>query len=387
VRDWNKITIFSLNGVFQILLIIAYFLNIQKLSLDDIGFVSNIIAYTALVGILIRFGGNESLFKFADHKKLLLKQYSISTLAAFIIWCLSILPLYFIAIKNNGDNLVFTLIVILCLFQPISNIVEQKLYIQGEYNKIIKLLILKILIILLFIYIVYILGGSIYGLIFINICSNLAILFIRVNWGIAKNDLEKYLKNSWIFFLLSLIYLMPITLDRLYINNLIGEEQLGIYDIAYKCGIIIDLLILTPIFNLVLNKVNHKNVLYYVFSLSVLLVTFFYIFSFQLYHHINESLKYFNKYNVIEFEVLNLIIGITSISFINNLLKIPLLKTNLQKMIFKINLINLIIIIFLVLIVKVSSLIILMNMIILYHILNFIGYIFTLKRIKYNVWN
>jgi hypothetical protein len=119
--------------------------------------------------------------------------------------------------------------------------------------------------------------------------------------------------------------------------------------------------------------------------LSMLLISFFYICNLQLYYLINESLKYFNKYNVIELEIFNMIIGIASIAFVNNLIKIPLLKVDLQYLILKINLINLIIVIFLVLTFKVSSLIFLMSMIILYYSLNFIFYIITLKRIKYNV--
>ena len=301
--------LYGISNIFQkSFSFLIIFLLSKNLSVENYGLIDFILSLISLLAIIIIFGQDYAVARFFNQeaniykKKLLISQ----SLMIHLIQIILFLPIFFLIIHFLKKKLFLSLsdlnIVLFSLFTLISIVIINFCQIIHKYSFRREMFILISFAqgFLFFISIIYLVNYSILNIeyiLFFYLIVNLFVLIISIlsikNWLIFSKKIlsinNNLIKYGISFGLVSLITSASMIFERFFVLQLLSSYHLGIYSLALKIGIIVQIIMHSilsgwePYFlsNLKKKKINiNLNLMLKIcFFLSLALVFFFNTFS------------------------------------------------------------------------------------------------------------
>ncbi len=248
------------NTVFQVLNALGFFYIASQVESYEVGLVSYLIAISGLASLLGRFGLNERLIENESLEKNQ-RSHVIKSLRAQLntnivfVGVMFVILLFVTDIDYQLDDIV--VIALLVYLQPIANFSEQLAVLDQDFESLIRGYVGKIIAVSLIISLLF-LGVVSYKYLLILALIN-AVTFLIVNpkyWtplGFNKIGIGFYKRNGF-FFLSTLIYLLPLTIDKIYAKEALGLSALGNYELHWKIGFLIELGLVYPAMQLLTKR-------------------------------------------------------------------------------------------------------------------------------------
>lgn len=275
----------SANLAYAITTTSVYFLVLKENLSSQIAPILVAIAATSLLSLSIRFGGNEyvlSVKDFTDVKAV--KTFFDRPISFTIILWLFSAPLAIFYLIMNGYNwgIIFVLVTSI-IIQPLGSILETIYYISDKSNVIIKSKIFGMALVIGF----YIFSrttsySNLFILILFGFASSIYVCLFALRSGLltvsvmSYTDFKKYVLQNYKYASLSLIYILPLAFDKIYISYNSIFEYLVIYDFQFKIATLFEVIVLGPLLGLYArNRALHLSIknLVWISLIAMLLIT------------------------------------------------------------------------------------------------------------------
>lgn len=255
----NGLYLIVANLAYAITTTIIYLLVLKGNPSSEIAPILVVISATALLSLTIRFGGNEYVLAIKDNANVSAGKVFIERPIFFTImfWLFSTPITVFLLILNDYNLATIVVLTLSLIIQPLGSILETVFYIWNKTNIILKSKIYGVVLVLGFYFLAHKVNHSnSFLLILFGFAPSIYLCGVAVRLGVFKfcvlsfTEIKKYVFKNYKYASLSLIYILPLTFDKIYISFQSIFEHLVVYDFQFKIATLFEVIVLGPILGL-----------------------------------------------------------------------------------------------------------------------------------------